>query len=99
MTKQELADLIIERLNEITEADPLAMEFLVEARVPCNDTLARHPSVQVIALGGNPPTVGVLGILNGIVGTIDEGPKKGWGLIAAVWDEGKFQGFRRMEPE
>ena len=99
MTKQELADLFIERLNEISKADPVAMEWLLENRTTCTKKLADHPSVQVYAAeDGEPPRVGMLGILNGIVGSIDDGPKKNWGFIAAVWDDNKqFIGFRRTD--
>ena len=41
------------------------------------------------------PVVGWLGILNGLVGTIPEGPMAGWGHIAAVFDDdGKLTHFR-----
>jgi hypothetical protein len=89
--------MLIDRLNEIAGADSKALGDLIEARVPCNEALADHPSVQVFAHEG-PPTVGLLGILNGLVGTIDEGPRKGWGFIAAVFeDDGTFSHFRRTD--
>lgn len=34
--------------------------------------------------------VGLLGILNGYAGSIDEGPQAGWGPIAAVMDEDRI---------
>lgn len=47
----------------------------------------RKPGVSV---------VGILGILNGYAGTIDDGPRKGWGPIAAdTEDDGSVTGFRR----
>jgi len=102
MTREELADLLIERLNEITAYDPEAMRRLLEARVECNDALADHPSVQVRARPGEPCRVGLLGVLQGIVGGRVEEPHTmaGAGLIAAVLaDDGSLLGFRRTELE
>lgn len=98
-TEQELADYIISQLNEISETDPTAMEWLVDNRITCNKALADHPTVQVHARDGIPPTVGMLGILNGIVGVIGEGERlAGFGLIAAVYDgDNNFVGFRRTD--
>ena len=100
LTKEELADLLIERLNEITKVDPEAMGRLIAARVPCNEELADHPTVQVRALKGEPPAVGVLGLLNGLVGIIEDGPRKSYGLITAiVEDDGTCTRFRRTKEE
>lgn len=97
MTNPQLADLIIERLNEIAMHDKEAMAKLIEQRVPCNEQLVEHPTVIAFADMG-PPEVGMLGILNGIVGSIPDGPKKGWGYIAAVFDDdGHFLRFRRTD--
>ncbi len=85
--KEELADLIIKRMNEFCKCDRDAINMLMNTRVHCNDDLADHPTVQVRDYDG-PTSVGLLGILNGIVGTIDEGPKKGFGLISAAMTPG-----------
>ena len=86
--RELLADMLIMGLNEIAARDQEAVcRLMLDARVPCNDALADHPSVQVRSREGEPHTLGVLGLLNGLIGTIDEGPKKGWGLITAVVDE------------
>lgn len=56
-------------LNEAYAADPAAMHAMVNLRVPCNDALADHPTIQV---GANQFSdalrfdVGIVGILNGI---------------------------------
>lgn len=61
-------------LNEAYAADPAAMHALVVNRVPCNQKLADHPSVQV---GTNNMVnkhvtrpayvVGMMGVLNGVI--------------------------------
>lgn len=85
-------DAIIDFLNEVAALDPGAMIALVSARVPCSGALLAHPSVQVAA--GDPPRVGLLGILNGYAGTIEGGTRDGWGPIAAIVDEGKEGSIR-----
>ena len=97
--KEELADFIIERLNEFAETDPDAVRALVNARVPCNEALARHPTVQVSYRGDGKPLVGLLGILNGIVGTVGKGTFKDCGFVAAeIEDEPATPiRFRKLE--
>lgn len=98
ITKEQLADHLIAGLNEIVKADRMALGALIEHRVPCNEALADHPTVQAHSENGKPTTVGLLGILNGLVGTIDAGPRKGWGFIAAVSEEdGTLSHFRRTD--
>jgi hypothetical protein len=83
-------------LNELTALDPKAMEALVGLRAPCNEALLNHPTVQVTDYHDDKiPRVGILGLLNGLFGTYEDGPKKGWGPIAAYWEkDGTFKGFR-----
>lgn len=95
---EALADYIIKFLNELAEADPALMHKLVETRVPCNEVIAEHPTVQVQKVEDGEYVVGLLGILNGIVGAR---PEDGYGYIAANFedDEGtKFTGFVRTPP-
>jgi hypothetical protein len=67
----------IDLLNEALALDPVAISALVSNRVPCNENLANHDSIQA---SGHPFSVGLLGIINGLFG-VDE---RGWGAIAAV---------------
>jgi hypothetical protein len=75
-------DEAIEILNGLIELARSAMMALISTRVPCNEALANHPTVQVHARGGY-YSVGFLGILNGMFG-VDE---DGWGLIMATIDD------------
>lgn len=92
-------DHVLARLNEWTQMDTTAMEALIEKRTRCNDALADAPSIQALKCEeGEGFEVGVLGVLNGLFGSIEEGEKKGWGQIAAVFDDsGRLQEFRRSE--
>lgn len=90
----------IETLNELLKLDPNAVEALFKYRVPCNKDLTNHPTVQVKCYDPDKiDKVGLLGLLNGLFGTFDEGPKKGWGPIAAVLEsaEGPVLSFRRTD--
>jgi hypothetical protein len=76
-------------LNACMALDPKAMHALIESRVPCNDALADHPTVQVLSVDGQ-PHVGILGLINGLFGT----DQVGRGPIAAVFgDDGKLASF------
>lgn len=97
-TEQDLADHIINQLNEIARTDPTAMEWLIANRITCNEALANHPTVQVLAPPGEKPKVGMLGIINGIVGAISNEPLKGYGYIGIILeDDGSFVKFIRTD--
>ena len=59
---------MVEFLNEICRIDPYAMYELIESRVPCNQELSDHPTVQVQLDRDGGPVVGFLGVLNGWYG-------------------------------
>ena len=93
---EESADEIIAFLNEAAAIDPMAMGKLIADRVSCNGTMADHPTIQVTLLEGGYTTVGFLGMLNGIIGAIPDGPKAGWGYITAqIEEDGSCSGFLR----
>ena len=66
------ADDVIRYLNELVEIDPLAIRALMCTRIPCNEALANHPTVQVSEWPEG-CHVGVIGIINGLFGTDEEG--------------------------
>jgi hypothetical protein len=64
----------------------MAVQALVDHRVPCNRELADDPTVQV-RKQDNWFEVGMLGLLNGMTGTIDRpGPRYGWGRVVAIYE-------------
>jgi hypothetical protein len=81
-TKQKLAAEIVDYLNEILRVDPQAITALIDNRIACNQELSDHPTLQVSGTVGS-PTVGLLGIINGLVGVRADG----WGYITAVYDD------------
>lgn len=80
-----LADRIIGFLNELIVIDHAAVSALIGTHVPCNEALADHPTVQVRNFTGDAgPTVGIIGVLNGLCGIFDAPERlRGWGPIAA----------------
>lgn len=105
MAIKELVTLeeLIQFLNEIVALDPVAMRDLVDARVPCNEAISKHPTVQVSARADF-YQFGLLGVLNGLFGVASDG----YGAIAAVYDatdskieegllvKGRLLGFKRI---
>lgn len=78
-------------LNELVVLDPDCIKAFVFQRVPCNEAVADHPTIQVHQPKGEKPTVGLLGILNGIFGIQEDGMGA---LCAEVDDNNKLIGFR-----
>jgi hypothetical protein len=88
-------DNAIEVLNRIHQSDPSVLPALIDYRVPCNETLADDPTVQVGSHGDVPTAVGLLGIVNGLFGTMPTG--SGW-IAAAYDDDGTLTHFTRLAP-
>lgn len=93
----ELADELIERLNRlIADAEIRAdVDRLLGTRVPVGATTARHRTIQVAGEAGGEARLGFLGLLNGLVGVIPRGRRRGWGYICAVMEDSKLARFER----
>jgi hypothetical protein len=107
MNDSELADVIITRLNNLI-TDPAVrkdISALIEARIPCSQETLDHPTIQAgwptkeAYENKEPGKLGVLGLLNGLIGTIpDEGPKQGWGYVTADFDDNmQLTGFKKTQ--
>lgn len=72
-------------LNEAVYLDPEAMTKLLTNRVPCNEQLAEHPTIQV----SQDCELGPLGLINGIFG-VNEQQR---GYIVAVYIDSKLSHF------
>lgn len=77
-----MAAKIVAFLNELLEIDRPAIAAIIANRVPCGAALADHATVQVVPQHGG-FHVGMLGLLNGLCGTM----KDGGGPIAALFDK------------
>jgi hypothetical protein len=81
-------DLVISFLNELLNRDRTAISTLIETRIPINDALVRHSTLQHTRnYLTTKPEIGLLGIINGMFGTLEGGPRNGWGPITARFDE------------
>ena len=83
----------IEVLNEALERDPLAITQLVNLRVDCNTQLVNHSTIQSSIYHGV-TKVGVLGLINGVVGNSPSGVIGAEGSIER--DTGQFTVIRQF---
>jgi hypothetical protein len=81
------ADDLIKQLNALCEVDSKALQSLIKLRVPCNEVMAKHPTVQVDGNNVNGYTVSLLGIINGLV--------EDDGIVAMILEDGVIKGFCR----
>ena len=61
-------DDVVEYLNSVLEADPLALRALLCTFIPCNKKLAKHPTAVVNPAWHEGYTIGVIGLINGMFG-------------------------------
>ena len=80
-------------LNDSLERDPVAITKLVNLRVDCNSQLVNHPTIQTSAYHGV-AKVGVLGLVNGIIGNSPSGVIGAEGTIDR--DTGQFTVIRQF---
>lgn len=81
-----LACKISDLLNSAFKADPEAVTKMVLGRVSCNRALADHPLIQVRVDYGGEFSVGLLGMLNGLL-------EEGFVVTAEMTDEETIQSF------
>jgi hypothetical protein len=98
----DLLNVFIGVLNSAYDADPAAMNALICNRVPCNQTLADHPTIPVdgnLVAAGESYAVGMLGIINGICEEVT-GKRVAVMLSDPPDDEGrsKIVGFTEYSP-
>ena len=77
-------DTAIEVLNRIHAADPSVLPALISHRVACNETVCDDPTVQVGRSDAGQWEVGLLGVINGLVGIV---PGAKHGYVGAFYDD------------
>jgi len=90
---RQLAQHIVDMLNDMLERDKCAVAALLANRVPCNIELADHPTVQCQKQHGG-YWVGLLGVLNGLCGNSAERQS---GVIAAVFKEAPGEHYDTLD--
>ena len=83
----------IEVLNDALKRDPIAITQLVNLRIDCNAQLVNHPTIQSSVYHGV-SKVGVLGLVNGIVGNSPSGVIGAEGSIGL--ETGQFTVIRQF---
>ena len=78
-------------LNELFKLDPAFMKALLVVRVPVNDAIVGHPTVQVAKGPGDGCVAGILGILNGIFGC--DGDDRGYIAMTYNDETTELEGF------
>ena len=84
-------------LNQALEADPDAINELMNKSVEVNKALADHPTIQVGKWGGK-LRLRPLGLINGLFGVMEDG----WGHIAMTVELGepdRIVEFKRVTEE
>jgi hypothetical protein len=98
MDDRAFADEVIERLNDIVVDPDVAQDvgrLILYGKTPISSKATlNHKSIQC-------PTglLGFLGQLNGIVGTIDSGPRESWGFIVARFEGNRLIKFERTKEQ
>lgn len=92
-----MVEKVIKTLNEAFENDPAAIHSLMCNRVPCNNELVNHPTIQVEklpVLEGESYAVGALGLLNGVIEPLT-GKRIAvkWSSEVNDWGQAKMLGF------
>jgi hypothetical protein len=88
------AEHIVTTLNQMLEADPVALTSLFSVRVPSNDELA-HAWPEVVRPGDD-HFLGLIGILNGIAGTVHAGQPR---ISMSVTPSGTIEYFEFAVPD
>lgn len=78
----------IDFLNSLFEIDGSAMLLLINSRVPCNERMANHKTVQV-GKTDDGYEFGLMGVLNGLFGSNDQGC--GYIAVSIDGETGKLQ--------
>lgn len=84
-------------LNSALAIDRVAMTALMVTRFPCNEALANHETIQVMAVEKT-YLVGGLGLLNGLFGIREDGMGHGMGhILIEISEDGLIQRFGRTQ--
>ena len=79
---------LVDVLNEALTIDPDAIRGLLSSRVACSKEFLAHPSIPVRQDETGACTLSPLGLINGMLGTVEDGPLQGRGWITAEAAEG-----------
>jgi hypothetical protein len=98
MMKNSIAPAdVIAVLNRALVEDRAAISQMFTTYTQCNPTLVNDPTIQCSMLEQQ-ARVRPLGIINGLFGIFDDGPKKGFGAIyMTVNEDGSIKEFSLVD--
>lgn len=94
-------DEVIDLLNDLLRADPIAVSGLCLRRVPCAQALSAHPTLQVHHPHAGRTELGVVGLLNALFGTLQADRSRGGITVNVVGGPGaqRIRSFERTAPK
>ena len=90
MDDAELADEIMKRLNELVKDDDARKaigDLCLKGKVEVEGAVVDHPTIQIVGLKDGKFSLGFLGALNGLVGSISGGEQDRCGYVAASFNK------------
>lgn len=98
LTNSVTIETVLVILNSMLEDSPTAITELFSTYSECNETLSRRTDIAVV----NPYkdnddryAITPMTILNAMFGTVEHGPRRGWGHITLVKESGRIIRFER----
>ncbi len=85
-------------LNDALARDPGAITDLVNMRVPCDTLLSSHPTIHTTRIGDE-NKLGVLGLLNGVLGVSQAGVIGAEGKMTGTGSFRSIGRFVDLRPE
>lgn len=87
MTNEEFTDELVRRLNVLIDDDDVknVVVSMIASRIVGAKSLRDHPTIRVrMETDTFYPSVNLIGLLNGICGSVEEGARAGAGLLCSV---------------
>jgi hypothetical protein len=86
MNDEEFAQELVQRLNGLCQDSKVkeVVQKLLSLKIDVDEEVLHHPTLQVGCSQGF--QLGFLGLLNGLMDTVKDGPKSGFGQIATIRD-------------
>lgn len=94
---ESLVNVFINKLNEMVLSDTAAIDWLLDARAPTTSA-SFHEDVLIHRERGC-YYIGLLEVLNSLLGPIPDGPKAGEPYIAALYRDGQIYEFARNDAQ
>ena len=88
VTIQDAIDL----LNDLLKLDYDCISRLITTRLYCNDQIVNHPTVTVYSEASGSASLGLMGMINGLFGTNENGAGP---ICFEIGEDGKISNFKK----